>query len=114
MQTPDFLRSMNGSPIVPPDVGLRLGSITKNHQHPPVSSTCPPIRDDDDEVDEGLGGPASQEQPFDQDSETNSSQVSEGHSLPCQLSNGLLKYKRIPSPHPVNPHTSIIHKAQIV
>lgn len=114
MQTPDFLRSMNGSPVVPLDVGLRLGSITKNHQHPPVSSTCPPIRDDDDEVDEGLGGPASQEQPFDQDSETNSSQVSEGHSVPCHPSNGLLKYKRIPSPHPVNPHASIIHKAQIV
>uniref|UniRef100_A0A3Q4GZV3 Nectin cell adhesion molecule 4a n=1 Tax=Neolamprologus brichardi TaxID=32507 RepID=A0A3Q4GZV3_NEOBR len=114
MQTPDFLRSMNGSPVVPLDVGLRLGSMTKNHQHPPVSSTCPPIRDDDDEVDEGLGGPASQEQPFDQDSETNSSQVSEGHSVPCHPSNGLLKYKRIPSPHPVNPHASIIHKAQIV
>lgn len=114
MQSHDFMRTVNGSAIVPSDVGSRQGSVTKNHQHPPMSSTCPPIRDDDDEVDEGLGGPASQEQPFDQDSETNSSQVSEATSMHCQHSNGMLKHKRLPSPTLVSPHTSIIHKAQIV
>uniref|UniRef100_A0A3Q0SZE7 Nectin cell adhesion molecule 4a n=1 Tax=Amphilophus citrinellus TaxID=61819 RepID=A0A3Q0SZE7_AMPCI len=114
MQSHNFMRPVNGSAIVPSDVGSRQGSVTKNHQHPPMSSTCPPIRDDDDEVDEGLGGPASQERPFDQDSETNSSQVSEATSMHCQHSNGMLKHKRLPSPTLVSPHASIIHKAQIV
>ncbi|XP_030578513.1 nectin-4 isoform X2 [Archocentrus centrarchus] len=114
MQSHDFMRPVNGSAVVLSDVGSRQGSVTKNHQHPPMSSTCPPIRDDDDEVDEGLGGPASQERPFDQDSETNSSQVSEATSMHCQHSNGMLKHKRLPSPTLVSPHASIIHKAQIV
>lgn len=114
MQSHDFMRPVNGCAIVPSDASSRQGSVTKNHQHPPMSGTCPPIRDDDDEVDEGLGGPASQERPFDQDSETNSSQVSEAISMHCQHSNGMLKHKRLPSPTLTGPHASIIHKAQIV
>lgn len=72
------------------------------------------MTDDEDEVDEGLGGPASQEHPDDQDSETNSSQVSEAHSMRYQQTNGTLRPKPRPSPTVGGPHASLIHKAQIV
>ncbi|XP_051284429.1 nectin-4 isoform X1 [Dicentrarchus labrax] len=108
-------RQLNGSAIIPTDGVSRPGSVAKSHQHPPMSCNYPPVTDDEDEVDEGLGGPASQEHPDDQDSETNSSQVSEAHStLRYQQTNGTLRPKPRPSPTVVSPHASLIHKAQIV
>lgn len=105
----------NGSAIIPADGSSRSGSVTKNHQHPPLSCSYPPVTDDEDEVDEGLGGPASQEHPDDQDSETASSRVSEAHSIRhYQQTNGTLRPKPRPNPTVVNPHASTIHKAQIV
>ncbi|KAM3590526.1 uncharacterized protein V6R79_011169 [Siganus canaliculatus] len=115
VQVTEIVRQLNGSAIIPKDGGSRPGSITKNHHHPPLSCTYPPVTDDEDEVDEGLGGPASQEHPDDQDSETNSSQVSETHSTRRYLqANGSLRPKPQPSPVMINPHASIIHKAHIV
>ncbi|XP_026149332.1 nectin-4-like [Mastacembelus armatus] len=114
LQSTDIVRQINGSAIIPTDGSSRSGSVTKNHQHPPLSCTYPPVTDDEDEVDEGLGGPASQENPDDQDSETNSSQVSEVHSARYQHTNGTLRPKPRPSPILISPHTSVIHKAQIV
>lgn len=114
VQSTEIVRQLNGSVIIPTDGGSRPGSVIKNyHQPPPVSSAYPPVTDDEDEVDEGLGGPASQEHPDDQDSETNS-QVSEAHSTRFQQTNGTLRPKSRTSPTVVNPHTSLIHKAQIV
>ncbi|XP_031144373.1 nectin-4 [Sander lucioperca] len=114
VQSTDVVRQLNGSAIIPSDGGSRPGSVTKNHQHPPLSSNYPPVTDDEDEVDEGLGGPASQEHPDDQDSETNSSQVSEAHSTRYLQTNGTLRPKPRPSLAVVSPHASLIHKAQIV
>ncbi|XP_070710600.1 nectin-4 [Pempheris klunzingeri] len=114
VQSTEIVRQLNGSAIIPPDGGSRQGSVTKTHQHPPLSSNYPPVTDDEDEVDEGLGGPASQEHPDDQDSETNSSQVSDAHSPQYQQTNGMLRPKPRQSPTLVSPHTSLIHKAQIV
>ncbi|XP_070785722.1 nectin-4 [Enoplosus armatus] len=114
VQSTEIVRQLNGSAIIPADGGSRPGSVTKNHQHPPVNCNYPPVTDDEDEVDEGLGGPASQEHPDDQDSETNSSQVSEAHSTRYQQTNGTLRPKPRPSPAVVSPHASLIHKAQIV
>ncbi|XP_059211473.1 nectin-4 [Centropristis striata] len=113
VQSTEIVRQLNGSAVIPTDGGSRPGSVTKNPQHPPLSCTYPPVTDDEDEVDEGLGGPASQEHPDDQDSETNSSQVSEAHSTRYQQTNGSLRPKRASSTV-VNPHASLIHKAQIV
>ncbi|XP_054457682.1 nectin-4 [Anoplopoma fimbria] len=114
VQSTDIVRQLNGSAIIPTDGGSRPGSVTKTHQHPPMSCNYPPVTDDEDEVDEGLGGPASQEHPDDQDSETNSSQVSEVHSTRYRQTNGTLRPKPRPSPTVVSPHASLIHKAQIV
>ncbi|XP_034413511.1 nectin-4 isoform X2 [Cyclopterus lumpus] len=114
VQSTEIVRQLNGSAIMPTDGGSGPGSVTKNHQQPPLSRNYPPVTDDEDEVDEGLGGPASQEHPDDQDSETNSSQVSEAHSTRYLQTNGILRPKRQPSPTVVSPHTSLIHKAQIV
>lgn len=114
VQSAEVIRQMNGSIIIPADGGSRPASVTKNHQHSTLTNTYPPVTDDEDEVDEGLGGPASQEHPDDQDSETNSSQVSEAHSTRYQHSNGSLRPKLRPIPPLVGPHASIIHKAQIV
>lgn len=115
IQSTEILRQLNGSAIVPSDGGSRAGSVTKSHHNPPLSCSYPPVTDDEDEVDEGLGGPASQEHPDDQDSETNSSQVSEGHSVRhYQQTNGTLRPKLKPKPTVVSPHASTIHKAQIV
>uniref|UniRef100_A0A673ABT6 Nectin cell adhesion molecule 4a n=1 Tax=Sphaeramia orbicularis TaxID=375764 RepID=A0A673ABT6_9TELE len=116
VQSTEVIRQMNGSIIIPTDGGSRPASVTKNHQHSTLSNTYPPVTDDEDEVDEGLGGPASQEHPDDQDSETNSSQVSEAHSTRYQHSNGSLRPKLRPIPpcSVPSPHASIIHKAQIV
>ncbi|XP_038587271.1 nectin-4 [Micropterus salmoides] len=108
-QPTELVRQLNGSAIIPTDGGSRTGSVTKIHQHSPLSCSYPPVTDDEDEVDEGLGGPASQEHPDDQDSETNSSQVSEAHNTRYQQTNGTLR----PKPRP-SPHTTLIHKAQIV
>ncbi|KAM7366030.1 hypothetical protein PAMP_015502 [Pampus punctatissimus] len=79
VQTIDTVRQLNGNAIIPNDGGSQTGSISRqrNQQNSPMSCTYPPVTDDEDEVDEGLGGPASQEHPYDQDSETNSSHVSE-------------------------------------
>lgn len=114
VQSTEIVRQLNGSAIIPSDGSSRQGSVIKSHQHPPMSSTYPPVTDDEDEVDEGLGGPASQEPPDDQDSETNSSQVSEAHSTRFQQINGTIRPKSRTSPTMVNPHASLIHKAQIV
>ncbi|XP_067379712.1 nectin-4 isoform X2 [Channa argus] len=114
VQSTDIVRQLNGSAIIPTDGSSRSGSITKNHQHPHLSCNYPPVTDDEDEVDEGLGGPASQEHPDDQDSETNSSHVSEAHCMRYQQTNGTLRPKSQQSPTPINPHASLIHKAQIV
>ncbi|XP_044039043.1 nectin-4 [Siniperca chuatsi] len=114
VQSTEIVRQLNGSAILPADGGSRPGSVAKNHQHTPLSCNYPPVTDDEDEVDEGLGGPASQEHPDDQDSETNSSQVSEAHSTRYQQTNGTLRPKPRPSSTGVSPHASVIHKAQIV
>ncbi|XP_041634867.1 nectin-4 [Cheilinus undulatus] len=114
MQSSEIVRQLNGSAVIPTEGGSRPGSVTKTHQHPPPSCTYPPVTDDEDEVDEGLGGPASQEHPDDQDSETNSSQVSEAHSNRFQHTNGTIRPKSRLSPSVVSPHASLIHKAQIV
>ncbi|XP_008285379.1 poliovirus receptor-related protein 4 isoform X2 [Stegastes partitus] len=114
VQSTEIVRQLNGSTIIPSDGGSRPGSVAKTHQHPPVSCTYPPVTDDEDEVDEGLGGPASQEHPDDQDSETNSSQMSEAHSTRYQQTNGTVRPFIRKTPPLVNPHASLIHKAQIV
>ncbi|XP_037537717.1 nectin-4 [Nematolebias whitei] len=95
----EALRHMNGNAIMPADGGSRPGSVTKSYQAPPMSCTYPPVTDDEDEVDEGLGGPASQEHPDDQDSE---------HSSLSDISK-LRKSTPI-----INPHKGLIHKAHIV
>ncbi|XP_017277590.1 nectin-4 isoform X2 [Kryptolebias marmoratus] len=94
----ESLRHMNGNAVMPADEGSRSGSVTKNYQPPPMSCTYPPVTDDEDEVDEGLGGPASQEHPDDQDSE---------HSSSTDIS----KLRKSPI---INPHNGLIHKAHIV
>ncbi len=115
VQSTEIVRQLNGSAITSTDGGSRPGSVAKTHQHPPLSCTYPPVTDDEDEVDEGLGGPASQEHPDDQDSETNSSHMSEAHSARhYQQTNGTLRPKSRPSPTMISPHASLIHKAQIV
>ncbi|XP_063757047.1 nectin-4 isoform X2 [Eleginops maclovinus] len=114
LQSTEIVRQLNGSAIVPSDGGSRPGSVSKNHQHPPLNYNYPRVTDDEDEVDEGLGGPASQEHPDDQDSETNSSQVSEAHIALYQQTNGTIRPKPRPSTTGLSPHASLIHKAQIV
>lgn len=115
VQSTEIVRPLNGGAIIPTDAGSRPGSVSKNYQQPPLSCSYPPVTDNEDEVDEGLGGLASQEHPDDQDSETNSSQVSEAHSAQhYRRTNGTLRPKPRPSPTIVSPHASTIHKAQIV
>lgn len=114
VQSTEIIRQLNGSAVIPIEGGSGPGSVSKIHQHPPPNLTYPPVTDDEDEVDEGLGGPASQEHPDDQDSETNSSQVSDAHSMRFQQTNGTLRPKSRLSPTGINPHASLIHKAQIV
>ncbi|MEQ2294344.1 hypothetical protein AMECASPLE_002954 [Ameca splendens] len=94
----EVIRQMNGNAIIQTHGGSHPGSAIKSYQHPPVSCTYPHVTYDEDEIDEGLGGPASQEHPDDQDSEASSSNFSKN---------------RI-SPQCHNPHTSYVHKAQIV
>uniref|UniRef100_A0A3Q3E4H1 Nectin cell adhesion molecule 4a n=1 Tax=Labrus bergylta TaxID=56723 RepID=A0A3Q3E4H1_9LABR len=114
VQSTEIVRQLNGSVIIPLEGGSRPGSVTRMNPQPPPSCTYPPVTDDEDEVDEGLGGPASQEHPEDQDSETNSSQVSDAHSTRYLQTNGMIRPKSRLSPNGVNPHASLIHKAQIV
>ncbi|MEQ2267422.1 hypothetical protein XENORESO_005802 [Xenotaenia resolanae] len=94
----DVIRQMNGNAVIQTHGGSHPGNAIKSYQHPPVSCTYPHVTYDEDEIDEGLGGPASQEHPDDQDSEASSSNFSKN---------------RI-SPQSHNPHTSYVHKAQIV
>ncbi|XP_034019920.1 nectin-4 isoform X2 [Thalassophryne amazonica] len=118
VQSTEVIRQLNGNAIVPADGGSRLESATKNRQHSPLScSSYPPLTDEEDEEDEGVGGvmsPASQELPDDQDSETNSSQISEVHSANFHQTNSMIRPKLLPKPNVVGPHASLIHKAQIV
>ncbi|KAG7496878.1 nectin-4-like isoform X1 [Solea senegalensis] len=114
VQSTEIVRQLNGGAMIPSESSSRPESVTKTHQHPPMSCSYPPVTDDEDEVDEGLGGPASQEHPDDHDSETNSSQVSEAHSARYQQTNGTFRPKPRPSPTLMSPHASLIHKAQIV
>ncbi|CAN9509715.1 unnamed protein product [Ophioblennius macclurei] len=110
----DIVRQLNGGAIVPSDGDPRQGlGVAKTHQVPPANYP-PPVTDDEDEVDEGLGGPASQENHDDQDSETNSSQVSEAPSARYQQSNGTMRPKSRTNGPVGGPHASLIHKAQIV
>lgn len=110
----EIVRQLNGSAVTSLDGGSRAGSVTKNHLRPPASCTYPPVTDDEDEVDEGLGGPASQEHPDDRDSVTSSSQVSEAHSTRYQHTNGGTLIVKTPMSSIASPHASLIHKAQIV
>ncbi|CAF91409.1 unnamed protein product [Tetraodon nigroviridis] len=115
LHSTELLKHLNGRAIVPGDADSQQGSTTKANQHAPLSCSYPPATDDEDEVDEGLGGPASQENQDDQDSETNSSHVSEACSMRrYQQTNGTLRPKLHPKPGQIGPHTSTIHKAQIV
>lgn len=115
LHSTELLKHLNGGAIVPGDADSQQGNATKAGQHPPLGCSYPPATDDEDEVDEGLGGPASQENPDDQDSETNSSHVSEACSMRrYQQTNGTLRPTLHPKPSGIGPHASTIHKAQIV
>uniref|UniRef100_A0A3B3TPT5 Nectin cell adhesion molecule 4 n=1 Tax=Poecilia latipinna TaxID=48699 RepID=A0A3B3TPT5_9TELE len=96
----EIVRQMNGNAVIPTEGGSHSGSAIRNYQPPPISCTYPQVTYDEDEIDEGLGGPASQEHPDDQDSVASSSNFS--------------KNRMSPQPHNHNPHTSYVHKAQIV
>ncbi|KAM4713948.1 nectin-4-like isoform 2-T2 [Anableps anableps] len=100
VRSTDVIRQMNGNAIIQTEGGSHSGSTIRNYQPPPISCTYPQATYDEDEIDEGLGGPASQEHPDDQDSEASSSNFS--------------KNRMSPQAHNHNPHTSYVHKAQIV
>lgn len=109
-----MLKHQNGRAVVLGDADSQQENAPKASQ-PPLSCSYSPATDDEDEVDEGLGGPASQENPDDQDSETNNSHVSEACSIRhYQQTNGTLRPKLHPKPAEIGPHASTIHKAQIV
>ncbi|XP_014011453.1 nectin-4 [Salmo salar] len=132
-QSIELLRSLNGSAIIPTEWGLhiRQGPGSRN-THSPLSCNNPPITDDEDEEDEGVEGewetcprmsPLDQGRSEDQDSKTNSSQISEvecGLNPHFQQNNGTLRPKPLPKYRPngilltSSPHASFIHKAQIV
>ncbi|XP_043953911.1 nectin-4 isoform X1 [Gambusia affinis] len=100
VRSTEIIRPMNGNAVIPTEGGSHSGSAVRNYQPPPLSCTYPQVTYDEDEIDEGLGGPASQEHPDDQDSVASSSNFS--------------KNRMSPQPHNHNPHTSYVHKAQIV
>ncbi|XP_008433258.1 nectin-4-like isoform X1 [Poecilia reticulata] len=100
VRSTEIVRQMNGNAVIPTEGGSHSGSAIRNYQPPPISCTYPQVTYDEDEIDEGLGGPASQEHPDDQDSVASSSNFS--------------KNRMSPQPHNHNPHTSYVHKAQIV
>ncbi|XP_024290406.2 nectin-4 isoform X2 [Oncorhynchus tshawytscha] len=128
----ELLRSLTSSAIIPMEWGLhiRQGPGSRN-THSPLSCNNPPITDDEDE-DEGVEGewetcprmsPLDQGKSEDQDSKTNSSQISEvefGLNPHFQQNNGTLRPKPLPKYQPngilltSSPHASFIHKAQIV
>lgn len=113
IQSTEVVRHINGSLLLPASesAGSRQGSVIKCPLPlPPMSSpTYPPVTDDEDEVDEGLGGHInSPDPPEERDSESNSSQVSYPNS------DGSLRPKLRPLTPIVSPHASLIHKAQIV
>uniref|UniRef100_A0A3B5LAF0 Ig-like domain-containing protein n=1 Tax=Xiphophorus couchianus TaxID=32473 RepID=A0A3B5LAF0_9TELE len=100
VRSTEILRQMNGNAVIPTEGGSHSGSAIRNYQPPPISCTYQQVAYDEDEIDEGLGGPASQEHPDDQDSVASSSNFS--------------KNRISPQSHNHNPHTSYVHKAQIV
>ncbi|KAM4565239.1 nectin-4-like [Fundulus diaphanus] len=100
VRSAEVVRKMNGNVLIQTNGGSRPGSTIKSYQPPPMSCTFPPVAYDEDEIDEGLGGPASQEHPDDQDSEASSSNLSKNRISPQALNH--------------NPHASYVHKAQIV
>ncbi|XP_023202891.1 nectin-4-like isoform X1 [Xiphophorus maculatus] len=100
VRSTEIIRQMNGNAVIPTEGGSHSGSAIRNYQPPPISCTYQQVAYDEDEIDEGLGGPASQEHPDDQDSVASSSNFS--------------KNRISPQPHNHNPHTSYVHKAQIV
>lgn len=113
IQSTEVVRHINGSLLLPASEGggSRQGSVIKAPLPlPPMSSPVyPPVTDDEDEVDEGLGGHIHSPDPREEhDSETNSSQVSYPNS------DGSLRPKIRPLTPIVSPHASLIHKAQIV
>ncbi|XP_056156812.1 nectin-4 [Lampris incognitus] len=113
----ELLRSLNGSSIIPTEGGALVVNAGRNQQHSPMNCGYPAVTDEEDEEDEGLGGlttPASQGRHDDQDSETNSSQVSDAQGSHYQQTNGTLRPKPHPNPMSTSPHASLIHKAQIV
>ncbi|KAM9834650.1 nectin-4 isoform X1 [Syngnathus typhle] len=89
----------------------RPGSSVRSLRHHSPDYTTPSTTDNDDEVDEGLGGPASREHPDDQESQRSRSQVSEVHS---QLTNSTKRFKQETGHTALSPHASLVHKAQIV
>ncbi|XP_077400736.1 nectin-4-like [Vanacampus margaritifer] len=103
-------------PIVPlNEEWSRPGSSVRSlRRHPSLSCSSPSVTDNDDEVDEGLGGPASREHRDDRESQSTHSQVSEEHSPGSQLINGTKTFKPKTSPDVVSPHASLVHRAQIV
>ncbi|XP_054656120.1 nectin-4 isoform X2 [Dunckerocampus dactyliophorus] len=103
----EVVRHINGSA----EGGSRPTSTTRSLRHSSLSCSYPPVTDDEDEVDEGLGGPGRREHPGDRESVTSSSQASEAG---YQLINGTVRLKPTPSPTMVSPHASLVHKAQIV
>ncbi|XP_041723997.1 nectin-4-like [Coregonus clupeaformis] len=129
-QSTELLRSLNGSAIIPTEWGLhiRQGPGSRN-THSPLSCNFPPVTDEEDEGVEGERGtrprmsPLDQGRSEDQDSETNSSQISEierGLNPHFQQNNGTLRPKPLPKYRTngilltPSPHASFIHKAQIV
>lgn len=111
IQSTEVVRHINGTLRLPASEGggSRQGSlINRPLPLPPISSpTYPPLTDD--EEDEGLGHIHSPDPPEERDSPSNSSQVSFPHS-----DTGSLRPKIRPLTPIVNPHASLIHKAQIV
>ncbi|XP_051923928.1 nectin-4 isoform X1 [Hippocampus zosterae] len=91
----------------------RPASSVRSLRHTSPSYCTPSMTDNEDEVDEGLGGPASQEHPDDRESQSSHSQVSEAHSH-NQLTNGTKRFKTEMGHTLVGPHASLVHKVQIV
>ncbi|XP_046904803.1 nectin-4 isoform X1 [Hypomesus transpacificus] len=118
-QSGELHRSLNGSAMIPAEGGLRQGTVSRNHQHSPLNLNYPPVTDDEQDEDEGVGevqggqrSPVDEGRGDDRYSETNSSQISDvpNHQHYQQQPNGTLR----PKATGINPHTSTIHKAQIV
>lgn len=118
IQSTELLRTLNGRAITPTEGGLKpVNHFGRNQQHSTLSATYPPVTDDEEEEDEGLGGPRSpgdQSGADDLESETNSSQVSGPVNHNFQQANGTIRGKPRVGSALLHPHASYIHKAQIV